>query len=1330
MPTPVHEARALARRDSLPRRRWRRIVGALVVTILPATFFPAAIAGATEPDEGPSPTEEAPAAVPDDERAAVLGDDWATSDDTLYAAAGDQFAFRILRAEASTGYAWESFVSLAVPSIETDRWIGNYCVTGDGTALAVVYAPREYTNDEVAFSRGGFAAIVDVATGAVTDLGAGSSLAHFNPGCGTADNVVLTSYADDSARTLVTSLHAGAPTELEQVELATQLTSPVVDDGGVLGAVGGAVVRVGADGALSDVAEASGVPYDLTLGGADDLYFIDHIEGEATAKAASTVQSDAGLADATNFASGPVTALGLGRDHASGVYLLGAPSSTQDIPSAVSVVEAPYDAEVSTTGTAALTSVAPVSLEADGSVDAAGPTKSFEIEAKALTTGEDMRFIVPVEVAATESPAEGEPESYTFAGQLRTGAYGSGTSTDVIEAERGCAVPRNDPTNQALQPKPRQVEWAVDQAVSGDLNVARPANWMNLGMPAYSPQGLFPKPTLAGGGQVPAQIMLGILAQESNLWQASVYTTPGVTGNPLIGNYYGSPRNQGEAAFWNVDFENADCGYGVAQVTTGMRLAGRERPGDGAALPYNQQRAIALDFAANIAKGLQMVGEKWNETRAAGMIVNDGSSEYLENWFFAIWAYNTGFYPNPGDGGPWGVGWLNNPANPIYDQARTPFLDGNPSDAAHPQDWPYPEKVLGFAAHSLELYEDDETLVAGFRTAWWTESDGEGGEVNRANVKPPATLFCTAANNCSPGATQQPSDPEDPPGPCLHQNSSGQYDLKCWYHGSATWKADCSEECGREFIRFDPGWEYQGDAASFAPNCSTSGLPAGSLVVDNLPNGQPSARKNCAPVGSSGSFGFNFASDSAGNYPSKMDVHQLGGGLNGHFYFAHTRSTGPGGSLFGGKLGVTGTWTLNQPLTQWTRVMVHMPDHGAWTQQTSYTVNLGNGQSKTRTLLQRHYANSWVSLGVFAMAGTPSVSLSNITRDGDGIDDIAWDAVAFQPLAAKPTDFVVSMGDSFSSGEGAPAAGTAPYYRATDHHGTMEFGEEESRFRNGCHRSSEAWSRKAVLPTNSSASVGQRADNWSSDLDYQFIACSGAEAKHLIPSTVADGDGVFGLGQYGQLSQMDQGFLDENTTLVTLSIGGNDTGFSKIIEKCMFTVGALCKDQQLDGESSSLEVSIANKTGSIVPASVSIVLEQIKLRAPNATIAILGYPKLFETGSTCVLIADEDRPWLNTVADDLNAAISASAAAADSPAQRVVFGDPTAAFSGRNLCTTDRAINGMIFDFTDGDKPIIAVPKAGTDLQVGVSQQSIHPNTAGTSLYKTVLEAALAGTYP
>lgn len=161
---------------------------------------------------------------------------------------------------------------------------------------------------------------------------------------------------------------------------------------------------------------------------------------------------------------------------------------------------------------------------------------------------------------------------------------------------------------------------------------------------------MFPRHGLVGGGFIPAQVMLGVTAQESNMWQASRLAVPGETGNPLIGNYYGLEiYNSTPDDDWDVRWDEADCGYGVTQVTDGMRLAGREKPGE-RALPYAQQRAVALDFTVNIAAGVRILEDKWNQTANAGMKVNNGDPAKLENWFFALWAYNSGFYPDRGDG--------------------------------------------------------------------------------------------------------------------------------------------------------------------------------------------------------------------------------------------------------------------------------------------------------------------------------------------------------------------------------------------------------------------------------------------------------------------------------------------------------------------------------------------------------------------------------------------------------------------------------------------------------------------------------------------------------
>ena len=63
-----------------------------------------------------------------------------------------------------------------------------------------------------------------------------------------------------------------------------------------------------------------------------------------------------------------------------------------------------------------------------------------------------------------------------------------------------------------------------------------------------------------------------------------------------------------------------------------------------------QQRAIALDYATNIAAGLRILQQKWNQTYHAGININDGDPARIENWFAAVWAYNSGINPQASTG--------------------------------------------------------------------------------------------------------------------------------------------------------------------------------------------------------------------------------------------------------------------------------------------------------------------------------------------------------------------------------------------------------------------------------------------------------------------------------------------------------------------------------------------------------------------------------------------------------------------------------------------------------------------------------------------------------
>lgn len=142
------------------------------------------------------------------------------------------------------------------------------------------------------------------------------------------------------------------------------------------------------------------------------------------------------------------------------------------------------------------------------------------------------------------------------------------------------------------------------------------------------------------------------------------------------------------------------------------------------------------------------------------------------------------------------------------------------------------------------------------------------------------------------------------------------------------------------------------------------------------------------------------------------------------------------------------------------------------------------------------------------------------------------------------------------------------------------------------------------------------------------------------------------------------------------------------------------------------------------------VLEQIRAKAPTAVILRMGYPQIFESGADCVQIDDEEMNWLNGISDQLNDALRDSAAAQSSVGAPVIYADPTNAFSGHNLCTENSAINGLQFELTPGDKPIVTIPVPGPDFGLGVSVQSVHPNKFGTDLYAEVMNSTLNGVYP
>jgi hypothetical protein len=135
-----------------------------------------------------------------------------------------------------------------------------------------------------------------------------------------------------------------------------------------------------------------------------------------------------------------------------------------------------------------------------------------------------------------------------------------------------------------------------------------------------------------------------------------------------------------------------DCGYGIAQVTSGMTAPLGEN-----GQPSNEQALVATHFAYNIGRGAAILIDKWNnapEGRPIAGIDTDSDPRIVENWYFAVWGYN-------GFTGP-GANRSNHPMDPIYGSwPRTPYSCGPANDGlGHNRSrYPYQELVYGCMAY-------------------------------------------------------------------------------------------------------------------------------------------------------------------------------------------------------------------------------------------------------------------------------------------------------------------------------------------------------------------------------------------------------------------------------------------------------------------------------------------------------------------------------------------------------------------------------------------------------------------------------------------------------
>jgi GDSL-like Lipase/Acylhydrolase family len=244
-----------------------------------------------------------------------------------------------------------------------------------------------------------------------------------------------------------------------------------------------------------------------------------------------------------------------------------------------------------------------------------------------------------------------------------------------------------------------------------------------------------------------------------------------------------------------------------------------------------------------------------------------------------------------------------------------------------------------------------------------------------------------------------------------------------------------------------------------------------------------------------------------------------------------------------------------------------------------------------------------------------------------------------------------ALGDSYSSGQG-----NGPY--------------DPDSIDSGCDRSPVAYARQF--------------DVMHPEVLIHHFACNGAKILDVIQ------------GMNGEPSQV--GGLSDATNLVSITVGGNDVDFSRVMTQCAITAD-YC---QTVNEPDITALILAQRP------RLADLYTQMLAAAPNARIFVLGYPRLFPIApfQGCTGMSVDEQGWINQKLQQLDDVING--AVADVGDLRLSFVAVEDAFTGKELCSSapqeDQAMWG------------IKQPKS----------ESFHPKPLGHELLAAYLGSAYA----
>ncbi|WP_430783341.1 SGNH/GDSL hydrolase family protein [Actinoplanes sp. G11-F43] len=221
--------------------------------------------------------------------------------------------------------------------------------------------------------------------------------------------------------------------------------------------------------------------------------------------------------------------------------------------------------------------------------------------------------------------------------------------------------------------------------------------------------------------------------------------------------------------------------------------------------------------------------------------------------------------------------------------------------------------------------------------------------------------------------------------------------------------------------------------------------------------------------------------------------------------------------------------------------------------------------------------------------------------------------------AAAPVDYA-ALGDSYSSGVGAT-------------------GQSGS-----CLRSNRSYGPLWAAAHNPAT--------------FQFLACSGATTDDVRNTQIPA--------------------LNSGTDLISITIGGNDAGFTSTLLTCWTTSDANCAARV-----NQAKAYVANT----LPGRLDATYAAIRAKAPGARVVVLSYPLMYASPAPGCALSAAKRQAINDGARVLDEKIQERAEAAG-----FVYSEVRDDFAGHEICSPQPYLNGVTL-----------IP----------AQNSYHPNNSG-----------------